>query len=538
MTLKEVRKELSVNDENGKCIMEDDMLFCDLNNAQIRQIDEGKYYLGIILNEMNVICITRCKTLEEVIPHLIRQRKLDCGIRWTESGPAQSDNVAFKFKSYAVMGDRIEYIERAFEQTNNRKRSVLCENGIEWKLDLKTLWQSTGLGAHFTNERSNESSTNHRKYRHVQRHIRATLFMKSEHIEPSDNFKNEVEEAVGLLDLGAKSAKLKEICEKYGYFWAREVHLGGMIINTEEERENANVQSARRRGGLDINMKTGPSELRSGISQNNDRLNQNSSSNANTKFTVIGGDLNTYIHPGDESKWHRTLQDSSTWEIIHYEDIVPIYEIFEERIQNAIREIFRAKVCYSGIDVLDLQEKNFCIRPIRFPPNVWEGIRQHQIFAEVMYEGEPDTMFAANIEQTEGLPNVRVSKIQASGSRNYNFFRKKSKLKLAYIITGYPKSSDSQTKDELSVEVAVVQGEKKNDKFVASLPEVTNIQGFYQKAVLITCYITQQTMLAMQKTGSKRRDSDNCIVFTMHLHKPDDVRPTEPTVALPMVLTK
>ncbi|CAG8552392.1 2228_t:CDS:2 [Paraglomus brasilianum] len=518
MTLKEIRKKLFAY-ENDQCIMKDYMFFCDKNCARIRKSDEGKFYLYEILKE-NVICITRCKTLEEVMPHLIEKRKLNCGIRLTEDGPTQSDNVAFKFESYNnnVVEDSSEYNQRTFEQSNNYRRSELCKNGIEWKLDLNMLWPFiSSIGVHFTNERSNESSENHRKCRNVQRYCRAKLFMKGEHIEPSDNFKNEVEDAVSL-SLEERRIKLKEICEKYGYFWARRVQLGGMVIQTEEESESTNIQSVRRRRGIDIDMGTGPLETGSGISQNNGRLNQISSSNTNRNITVIGGDVAVYIHPGDTRKWQETLQDRSTWEIIHYEDIVPIYEIFEERIQIAIRKAFSV-VCFSGIDILDLQEKNFLIRPIRFPPNVWEGIRQHQIFIEVMYEGKHDTIFAANIEQTDGLPNVHVSKIQKAG--NSILGKKSHKLKLAYIITGYPQSSDFQIVDESSVKVDVVQGKKKDDKFVASLP---NIQDFNQGAVLITCYITQ----LMQQTGSRsQRDSDDSIVFTMHLHKPDDTKPTE-----------
>ncbi|CAG8634491.1 1228_t:CDS:1, partial [Paraglomus brasilianum] len=76
--------------------------------------------------------------------------------------------------------------------------------------------------------------------------------------------------------------------------------------------------------------------------------------------------------------------------------------------------------------------------------------------------------------------------------------------------------------DKLPVEVDVVEGEKRDDKFVASLPKIPNIQGFNQGAVLITCYITQQ------QTGSRSQvGSGNCIVFTMHLHKPDNTKPTE-----------
>ena len=85
----------------------------------------------------------------------------------------------------------------------------------------------SSMGVHFTNERSNELSEIHRKCQSIQRYYRATLLMRNEHIEPSDNFQNEVEKALRSIDPAEKSDKLKEICKKYGCFWARTVRLGG-----------------------------------------------------------------------------------------------------------------------------------------------------------------------------------------------------------------------------------------------------------------------------------------------------------------------
>src|SRR5581483_10268350 len=117
-----------------------------------------------------------------------------------------------------------------------------------------------------------------------------------------------------------------------------------------------------------------------------------------------------------------------------------------------------------------------------------------------------------NIEQKAiGPPNIHVSKVRESKSGGFNNLFGKScyTLKIAYIITGYPQSFISQTVDELPVEVDVVEGEKRDDKFVASLPMIPNIQGFNQRVVLITCYVTQQIMRA----GN--------MIFAVHLHKDD-----------------
>ena len=95
----------------------------------------GRRHLHEILDNNNNLCIKRSEKFKEVIPRLIKEKKLDCGIRWTERGPMQSDNVAFKFNRYEFGTHRPEYIRR-LEKSNKK----LCENGIEWKLDLNMSW--------------------------------------------------------------------------------------------------------------------------------------------------------------------------------------------------------------------------------------------------------------------------------------------------------------------------------------------------------------------------------------------------------------
>ncbi|CAG8609559.1 7086_t:CDS:2 [Paraglomus occultum] len=456
MTLKEIRKKLSAY-EDGICIMMDDMFFCGHKDARIRKSDEGKTCLYEILNyenKKNIIYIKRCETLKEVMPHLIGEKNLNCGIRWTEEGPKQSDNVAFKFKGSPDFKKLARERKRKNERSNNYKRSELYENGIDWEFSLNI------------------------ERKEVLEDCRAMLFMRSEHIEPSDNFQNEVDDALRLIDPAEKSDRLKGIFEKYGHFWAR------------TRRRDININTGI---NMEVGMGIGTGSLKTvnGISQNNERLNQNSSSNALEDNIAIGGDKTAYMS-NDTSKWQATLQDCSTWVIIGYEDIVPIYEI---------------------------SKKKHKLLFVKIPTNVWEGISEHQIFAEVMYEGEHDTIFAANIVlMPDGRPHVYVSRIKAKRILNINIKQgeKSPKLRLAYIITGHPQSSDSQIVDKLpvAVEVNTVEGEKRDDKFVASLPGIPNTQDYNQGAILTTCI----TQLMCQP------ESRDCILFTMHLHKSDDSR--------------
>ena len=113
--------------------------------------------------------------------------------------------------------------------------------------------------------------------------------MKSEHIKPSDEFRDDVERALKLSGQTDMRVALNEICEKYGHFWARTVQLGGLIIKTEKEHKESHVRSTGETIGIDVTLETVPMEIDGGVDWNNEMLNQNSSSNSDKSIIVVGG---------------------------------------------------------------------------------------------------------------------------------------------------------------------------------------------------------------------------------------------------------
>ena len=135
MTLEKIREVLS-QCENGESIMKFDMYFCNSGGSNvIRRSEETTICLSEVLGNNDNLWIKRSEKLEEVMPRLIKEKKLDCGIRWTENGPEQSDNIAFKFNRYEFGTHYPEY-RCSFEKSDKR----LCKNGIEWELDLNMSW--------------------------------------------------------------------------------------------------------------------------------------------------------------------------------------------------------------------------------------------------------------------------------------------------------------------------------------------------------------------------------------------------------------
>src|SRR5438128_1260274 len=77
----------------------------------------------------------------------------------------------------------------------------------------------------------------------ISEFVKATLFMNKEHVKPSASFQTEVYQALGLEDSIAIRAKLMEIAERYGPFWARKIQLGGRITKREFEGDTRMTRS-------------------------------------------------------------------------------------------------------------------------------------------------------------------------------------------------------------------------------------------------------------------------------------------------------
>jgi len=91
MTLDKVRLEC-------KAAIKDDMYFCANEGLNvIPQCQENRIRLHEILDNGKKLSIERSENYKEIMPRFIKEEKLDCGIRMTEDGLEQSDNVAFKF---------------------------------------------------------------------------------------------------------------------------------------------------------------------------------------------------------------------------------------------------------------------------------------------------------------------------------------------------------------------------------------------------------------------------------------------------------
>ncbi|CAG8632174.1 10802_t:CDS:2, partial [Paraglomus occultum] len=176
MTLKEIREMLSQCDENSKSIMKSDMCFCNKGGPNvIRTSEEANIYLGEIIGDNNTLCIKRAK-----------------------------------------------YLNKSELQANSEE---FCGNGIEWKFNLNMAGKNFLMSTHFTQKGSN--GVEHKSCRVVEQYSRETLFMKKEHIKPSDKFRDRVERSLKLSDQKERRDALIKVGVDYEFFGQEWYNLEG-----------------------------------------------------------------------------------------------------------------------------------------------------------------------------------------------------------------------------------------------------------------------------------------------------------------------
>ncbi|CAG8788831.1 1297_t:CDS:2, partial [Gigaspora margarita] len=126
---------------------------------------------------------------------------------------------------------------------------------------------------------------------------KAELSILESSITLTEEFKNEVENALEKKTTSEKIDELRQVSEKYGHFYARHIVFGGAIIekliNTETSKESF--------------------------------------------IRIIGGDRKYHDDIKINKKpWFDSLEDFQTWEIIEYDEVCPIFDLLDGKLRKEV----------------------------------------------------------------------------------------------------------------------------------------------------------------------------------------------------------
>ncbi|CAG8534787.1 13879_t:CDS:2 [Gigaspora rosea] len=292
---------------------------------------------------------------------------------------------------------------------------------------------SFGLDQKLSHEKLNFYETN-TKYSYIKIK-RATIDIDKRNIVLTDEFKNEIKEALKENTRDKKVAKLKEIANNYGHFYARSISFGGVVIHKIknfkyidefEIAEEINFQAS-----LNNNV---------GLGMASNAANGIKSSEGKSRSTreIKGGNRDEY-NQNDPSRWISSLNDSDTWDIIEYNNVYSIFDLLKNGLRNEVLKVLGKRILKDGID------------EIKYPTNKidpyghdigWKlddisNIENCEIFSTVMKERNRHIFSSCVAYDAPDAPVIIIQRVPSKKKPK----SKIRKLKIGWIVIGYPDDS-------------------------------------------------------------------------------------------------
>ncbi|KAF0518637.1 hypothetical protein F8M41_016725 [Gigaspora margarita] len=161
--------------------------------------------------------------------------------------------------------------------------------------------------------------------------------------------------------------KLHEISEKYDHFCARRLIVGGIIVRNEEYIDNLGEYSKIKGINTQISAEIAANSLKTEL--NNAYKNENIFVIIIIIIRIISKQLLAEIILRTQKFWRQSLNDSTRWKIIVYEEVYLLFESLEEKLKKEVlavmgHQILEAKVDYN-IKEYESNNKMAYIQPLK-----------------------------------------------------------------------------------------------------------------------------------------------------------------------------
>jgi hypothetical protein len=158
-------------------------------------------------------------------------------------------------------------------------------------------------------------------------------------IEAEPRFINEIDK---ILEQTVDDKKYKQLCDlfnEYGHGYATKVVLGGYQIRVQREQSDETYDEDEREERVNGNFELACNEVGLGLGLDWSRIRTSIGQQLMNSLTrdssVIGGNS----LESDINEWCKTLSDPTTWRIIEYQCIEPVYKLLDSERQRKIQII-------------------------------------------------------------------------------------------------------------------------------------------------------------------------------------------------------
>ncbi|CAG8450968.1 12081_t:CDS:2 [Cetraspora pellucida] len=519
--LDEIREELE-NDliEQNYFFMCSECCFLDQKKAGIPKLGENKLILGEILSveNSNYILNIDCKRGHDVI-NLIN--KCGCGLIIKDGLVEQAEYNAFTFKKapdHRILNGKYADYYKSFECKNEFQE--LCKrNFITFESATSILpWVSVFLGVSYSDSLEKLKEYNEAKKYSFASVKRAKITISKNCISLTKEFKKEIEKALEEENKNKKIENLKQIAEKYGYFYPSTVYFGGIIVQRTEDIKYIKSED------LNINPEIGLNGVKSNIGVSLQRKSNNNDEIVITEYsyTIKGGDISKFKF-NDRSEWINSINDSEKWDIIEYYKINSIFSLLDGDLKKRVIEALGKRILKAEIETIQYEEnKNKHVHDLSRQLKNIPDVQDCHILTTVLKTSKDRHVFSSYVSYDGRLdkPIIIINRVPSKKKPNdgENFI-----IKIGWMVIGYP----TDTFDfELSNQVVVKSDiHTLNDQNIISekISHQNNI-GHMRKYALTACVLDNiGSTISPTSNMNTLNIHDSKLVVGSHLFYPQDL---------------
>nr|CAG8474549.1 14194_t:CDS:2 [Entrophospora candida] len=454
----------------------DNYSFINSNHGEIEVKKEYKYTLDKIKiineNDENIISLKKKNELNWL--KLIES--CEFGFNLTTEGTKKAPRKAITI--HEPRSEKSNPRLTGFVKECNNERENLYGRNIVFGGKILSPWLSFGmdLKRSIGFEKKLDTATSYS----IQKSEYASIEFTESNYYLKPEFENDVKSAVNpKSSLEEKREKLEGIIENYGQFISKKIVFGGKIIKQRTSEANQVGVSSSNTKGAESNINP-PGIVGASASANKTKsVNDITRSSKTESFEhTIGGKKSACL-----DDWYESLRDPDQWDIIEYNDIIPIFEILPDGLKEQVLKIF-------GQKILDVKT------------------------CRIVYDTEKKRNKAYVHKLEHDIPDIENTRIEYIGKKSpaiviHKINKDKSKdkhyLKISYIIIGYGFRS------KLGLDVKFIGEEKQikrdNNRFIAEIERPTN-----EGSIIGSCVI---------KSYQNPTNPEDSKIISLHFHPSD-----------------
>ncbi|KAF0535476.1 hsp70 family protein [Gigaspora margarita] len=500
--LSNIRKELE-NDfiEQTNACMCPECCFLDQDNLYISKSEENELILGEILSLKD--CLNIC--CEQKHDHDLIKLINKCGYGFIIKGGEvkQAENRAFiienKPEKYKFES---KYEDNSFECKN--EFYDLCDRNFISIGNVTSIlpWVSVFFG--IDHKASLEKLENYKKatkysYSRVRK---AKIDISKNNISATPEFIKAVRKALEGETRDKKVENLKKnIVEKYGYFCARSVYFGGIIVQKLEGEKYSNEHI--KRDESNTAAKIGSEYVKATFGAGLKILNRNKATTSKTthSYTIKGGDISKF-ELNNRSEWINSINDSEKWEIIEYQEILSIFSLLEENLQKEVLEVLGKRVLKAKVEIINYDEnKKEHVHELSRQLKDIDNLKDCHIFTTVLKNNKSRHIFSSYVayDPHNKQPIIIIKRAPSKNKPKKRFIP----IRIGWMVVGYPKDIfDLELSNYIDIESEKRETHELNNQYIVDNISCAANLNSTMKYALTTCVIDNVEITALQKETS------------------------------------